>query len=90
VGGLGKTTAFETRGSSIYEAVLRIFGENEWIGDIGRRQTPISVMVQHPETEHTVRVQDLEKLSILDLINYRQHRRGGVRYFRPWCPAPDS
>ena len=65
-----KNHGFETRASSLYEAV-RIFGENEWIGDIGRGQTPISAMVQDPETEHTVRVQDLEKLSILDLINYR-------------------
>jgi len=27
----------------------------------GRSQTPISVMVKHPETEHTVRVQDFER-----------------------------
>ncbi len=50
--------------SSLYEAValgLRIFRDNDWIEDIGRGQTPISVKVKHPETEHTVRVQDFER-----------------------------
>ena len=49
---------------SLYEAVaqaLRIFHENEWIEGIGRGQTPISVEVKHPETEHVVRVQDFER-----------------------------
>ena len=50
--------------NSLYEAVaqaLRIFRDNEWIDGIGRGQTPISVKVKHPETEHTVRVQDFER-----------------------------
>jgi len=49
--------------NSLYEALtqaLRIFGENEWIERVGRGQMPISVKVKHPETEHTVRVQDFE------------------------------
>ena len=49
---------------SLYEAVaqeLRIFCENEWIERVGRGQTPISVKVKHPETEHTVRVQDFKR-----------------------------
>jgi hypothetical protein len=32
-------------------------GSKAW----GRGQTPISVKVKHPETEHTVRVQDFER-----------------------------
>jgi hypothetical protein len=49
---------------SLYEAVaqaLQIFRDNEWVEDIGRGQTPLSVKVKHPETEHTVRVQDFER-----------------------------
>jgi hypothetical protein len=54
----------EVSAGSVYEAVaqaLRIFRDNEWVEDIGRGQTPISVKVKHPEIEHTVRVQDFER-----------------------------
>jgi hypothetical protein len=57
-------TPSKVTAGSLYEAVaqaLRIFRENEWIEGIGRGQTPISVKVKHPETEHTVRVQDFER-----------------------------
>lgn len=50
--------------SSLYEAVaqaLRIFRDNDWIEGIGHGQTPISVKLKHPETEHLVRVQDFER-----------------------------
>jgi hypothetical protein len=56
--------AVEVSASSLYEAVaqaLRIFRDNEWIDRIGRGQTPISVKVKHPETEHMVHVQDFER-----------------------------
>ena len=56
--------AVEVSATSLYEAVaqaLRIFRNNEWIEGMGRGQTPISVKVKHPETEHTVRVQDFER-----------------------------
>jgi hypothetical protein len=55
--------AVEVSAGSLYEAValaLGIFRDNEWIEGIGRGQTPISIKVKHPETEHTVRVQDFE------------------------------
>jgi hypothetical protein len=61
---VGIEHAIEVTAASLYEAVaqaLRIFRENEWIEDIGRGQTPISVKVKHPETEHKVRVQDFER-----------------------------
>jgi hypothetical protein len=60
----GVEHAIEVSAGSVYEAVaqaLRIFRDNEWVEDIGRGQTPISVKVKHPEIEHTVRVQDFER-----------------------------
>ena len=54
----------EVSASSVYEAVaqaLRIFRDNEWVEDLGRGQTRISVKVKSPEIEHTVRVQDFER-----------------------------
>jgi hypothetical protein len=56
--------AVEVSAGSVYEAAaqaLRIFRDNEWVEDIGRGQTPISVKIKHPEIEHTVRVQDFER-----------------------------
>jgi hypothetical protein len=53
----GVEHAVEASASSLYEAVaqaLRIFRDNEWIEGIGHGQTPISVRIKHPETEHTV------------------------------------
>ncbi|HJU11102.1 MAG TPA: hypothetical protein VJ728_09510 [Candidatus Binataceae bacterium] len=56
--------AVELSANSLYEAVahaLQIFRDNDWIEDLGRGQTTILVKVKHPETEHTVRVQDFER-----------------------------
>ena len=60
----GVEHAAEVSAGSVYEAVaqaLRIFRENEWVEDIGRGQTAITVKVKHPEIEHTVRVQDFKR-----------------------------
>jgi hypothetical protein len=60
----GVEHAAEVSAGSVYEAVaqaLRIFRDNEWVEDIGRGQTKITVKVKHPEIEHTVRVQDFER-----------------------------
>jgi len=49
---------------SLYEAVaqgLRVFRENDWIDEVGRGQTMISVAVTHPEVQHKVRIQDFER-----------------------------
>jgi hypothetical protein len=54
----------EVSAGSVYEAMahdLRIIRDNEWVEDMGRGQTPITVKVKHPEIEHTVRVQDFER-----------------------------
>jgi hypothetical protein len=56
--------AVELSANSLFEAVaqaLRIFRDNDWIEGIGCGQTAILVKVKHPETEHTVRVQDFER-----------------------------
>jgi hypothetical protein len=60
----GVEHAIEVSAGSLYEAVaqaLRIFRDNEWVEDLGRGQTPLSVKVKEPEIEHTVRVQDFER-----------------------------
>lgn len=60
--GVGHTV--EVSAGSVYEAVaqaLRIFRDNEWVEDIGRGQTAVTVTVKAPEVEHTVRVQDFER-----------------------------
>jgi hypothetical protein len=54
----------EVTAGSLYEAVaqgLRVFRENDWVDDIGRGQTTVSVVVRHPVVEHKVRVQDFER-----------------------------
>lgn len=60
----GVEHAVDVTADSLYEAVaqaLRIFRDNEWVEGIERGQMLISVKVKHPETEHTVRVQDFER-----------------------------
>lgn len=54
----------EVTADSLYEAVaqgLRAFRENDWIDEVGRGQTTISVAVSYPEVEHKVRIQDFER-----------------------------
>jgi hypothetical protein len=54
----------EVTANSLYEAVaqgLRVFRENDWIGDMGRGQTTVLVVVRHPVVEHRVRVQEFER-----------------------------
>jgi len=60
----GVEHAVEVTADSLYEAVaqgLRVFRENDWIDEVGRGQTTISVVVRHPEVQHKVRVQDFER-----------------------------
>jgi hypothetical protein len=54
----------EVTADSLYEAVaqgLRVFRQNDWVDDIGRGQTTVSVVVRHPVVEHKVRVRDFER-----------------------------
>src|SRR5712692_2217970 len=55
--------AIEVTADSLYEAVaqgLRVFRENDWIDEVSRGQTTISVVVRQPEVQHKVRIQDFE------------------------------
>src|SRR5712692_4491649 len=60
----GVEHAVEVMADSLYEAVaqgLRVFRENDWIDEVGRGQTIISVVVRHPEVQHKVRVKEFER-----------------------------
>src|SRR5713226_5313742 len=60
----GVEHAIEVTADSLYEAVaqgLRAFRENDWVDDIGRGQTTITVLVRQPEIEHKVRIRDFER-----------------------------
>jgi hypothetical protein len=53
----------EVTADSLYEAVaqgLRASQDNDWIDEIGRGQTTLSVVVKQPEVQHTIRIQDFE------------------------------
>ena len=48
---------------SLYEAVaqaLAALRDHEWVGDIGRGLTSVTVKVRHPEVTHVVKIQDFE------------------------------
>jgi hypothetical protein len=54
----------EVTADSLHEAVaqaLRVFRENDWIDEVGRGQTTISVVVKQPQVQHKVRVPDFER-----------------------------
>ena len=60
----GVEHAIEVTADSLYEAVaqgLRAFRENDWVDDIGRGQTTITVVVRQPAVEHKVRVREFEQ-----------------------------
>jgi len=60
----GVEHAVEVTADSLYEAVaqrLRVFRENDWIDEVSRGQTTISVVVRHPEVQHKVRVKEFER-----------------------------
>ena len=60
----GVEHAVEVTADSLYEAVaqgLRVFRENDWIDEVGRGQTTISVVARQPEVQHKIRVQDFER-----------------------------
>jgi hypothetical protein len=53
----GVQRVIEVTADSLYEAVaqrLRVFRENDWIDEVGRGQTIISVVIRQPEVRHKV------------------------------------
>jgi hypothetical protein len=60
----GVEHAIEVTADSLYEAVAqgpRTFRENDWVEEIGRGQTTITVVVRQPAVEHKVRVREFEQ-----------------------------
>jgi len=54
----------EITAGTLYEAVaqaLRLFRENDWVGEIGKGLTTIKVVVKQPPVAHHVRVKDFER-----------------------------
>ena len=62
---LNRTThSLDVTAESLYEAVaqaLAMLREEEWVGDIGKGLTAVTVQVRHPEVTHVVRIQDFER-----------------------------
>ena len=50
----------ETLFEAIAEAIVALHG-NDWVGEIGRGLTTVSVTVRHPEVTHVVKIMDFEK-----------------------------
>ena len=56
--------AVEVTADSLYEAAargLRIFGSNDWVGDIAHGRNTITVIVRQPEVKHVVEIDEVEK-----------------------------
>ena len=55
--------AIDVTAESLYEAVaqaLAALRDRDWVGDIGRGLTTVTVKVRNPEVTHIVKVQDFE------------------------------
>jgi hypothetical protein len=56
-------TAHEVTAESLYEAIalaLATLRGHEWVGEIGKGLTAVTVKVRHPEVTHVVKIQDFE------------------------------
>jgi hypothetical protein len=54
---------FDVTAETLYEAVaqaLAIARGHDWVGDIGRGLTTVTVKVRNPEITHIVKIQDFE------------------------------
>jgi hypothetical protein len=55
--------ALDVTAETLYEAVAQALATvrgHEWVGDIGRGLTTVTVKVRNPEITHTVKIQDFE------------------------------
>jgi hypothetical protein len=60
----GTEHAVEIAAETLYEAVaqaLRLFRENDWVGEIGQGLTTVKVVVKQPPVAHHVRIKDFER-----------------------------
>jgi hypothetical protein len=56
--------SLEVTAGTLYEAVaqaLAVMRGDEWVGEIGKGLTEVTVRVKEPEAVHTVRMSDFEK-----------------------------
>ena len=56
--------SLDVTAESLYEAVaqaLAMLRGHEWVGDIGKGLTAVTVKVRHPEVTHVVKIQDFER-----------------------------
>src|ERR1035438_2627674 len=52
--------SLEVTAETLYEAIaqaLAVIPANDWVGEIGRGLTTVTVKVRHPEVTHTVKIQ---------------------------------
>jgi hypothetical protein len=55
--------AIDVTAESLYEAIAQALAAlrcHEWVGDIGKGLTTVSVRVRNPEVTHVVKIQDFE------------------------------
>jgi len=53
----------EMTAESLYEAIAQALAAlrgHDWVGEIGRGLTTVTVKVRHPEVTHVVKIQDFE------------------------------
>ena len=56
--------SLDVTAETLYEAIaqaLAVLPTHDWVGDIGKGLTTVTVTVRHPEVTHTVKLQDFEK-----------------------------
>lgn len=55
--------AIDVTAESLYEAIahaLATLRRHEWVGEIGKGLTTVTVKVRHPDVTHVVKIQDFE------------------------------
>jgi hypothetical protein len=55
--------AIDVTAESLYEAIAQAFATlrgHDWVGEIGRGLTTVTVKVRHPEVTHVLKIQDFE------------------------------
>jgi hypothetical protein len=55
--------AIDVTAASLYEAIAQALAAlhgHDWVGEIGKGLTTVTVKVRHPEVTHVVKIQDFE------------------------------
>ena len=65
--------AIDVTAKSLYEAIAQALAAlrgHEWVGEIGRGLTTVTVKVRHPEVTHVVKIQDFENWCVTVIDNH--------------------